>query len=135
MNVVLPSSPEAWAFATVVFGSLAGGVGWLANRWANRKVARETVTLTKEAAMQAELAKAHERLISDAKEREESANARTDKALALNATLTTITTEQMATIKLILDIEANLVALTEEVRRGNGNYEALVRELSYRPRG
>lgn len=124
MNVMLPDSPEAWAFATVVFGSLTSSVAWLANRWANRKVARETAVLTERANVHAELAKAQERLITAAESREQAANARTDKALELNATLTTITTEQMATIKLILD----------EVRRGNGNYEALVRELSYRPR-
>ena len=124
MSVMLPNSPEAWAFATVVFGAMTSAIGWLAKRWADRKIAKETAELTAEANLQAALTQAQERLITDAKERESAANARTDKALELNATLTTITTEQMATIKLILD----------EVRRGNGNYEALVRELSYRPR-
>jgi hypothetical protein len=125
MDVVLPDSPEAWAFVTVVFGAITSGIGWLAKRWADHRVARETAELTQQATVQAALANAQERLITTAEQREAAANARTDKALELNATLQTITTEQMATIKLILD----------EVRRGNGNYEALVRELSYRPRG
>ena len=124
MDVVLPSTPEAWGFVTLAFTTVATGAGWIARTWANRKVARETAELTAQASVQAALATAQERLITAAEKHEAAADARTDKALIQTDALTTITTEQMATIKLILD----------EVRRGNGNYEALVRELTYRPR-
>lgn len=124
MNVALPSTPESWGFATLLLTTASGGIAWAAHTWANRKVARETAELTAQANVQAALATAQEHLIASAEAREAAANARTDKALELNSTLTTITTEQMATIKLVLD----------EVRRGNGNYETLVRELNYRAR-
>lgn len=126
MDVVLPDSPEAWAFATLaftsVFGAITGAIAWAAKRWADRRVAKDTAVLTEEATLQAALAKAQERLITAAERREADANARTDKALGQVDALTTITTELIASNKLIL----------EEVRRGNGNYESLVRELAFR---
>ena len=129
MNLALPESPEAWAFAgivfTAVFGAVTGAVGWLAKRWADRRVARDTAALPTEASLQAALAKAQERIISAAEQREAAANARADKTLDQVDALTTISTELMASNRLIL----------EEVKRLNGNHEALVRELAYHARG
>ena len=76
MNVVLPSTPEAWGFSTLLLTTASGGIAWAARTWADRKVARETAELTAQANVHAELATAQERLIATAEAREAAANAR-----------------------------------------------------------
>lgn len=124
MDVVVPQTQEQWAFATLLFTSLAGGIGWVANHWAKGKVARDTAELTERTKVQEALTKAQERLIVAAEQREAVANARTDKMTELHTALTAVVTDQQNSIKIILD----------EVRRGNGNYEALLREIQLRTR-
>lgn len=139
MQSLLPATPEAWGFASLVFGTVAGGVGYLVRRWSERKVD----TINQEAAAAAaeksaeveaanriaataalaasQLAESQQRLINAAERREVEANKRMDAALAGMSQLQLVTTELTQVNK----------AMLEEVRVANRNVENLARQLSY----
>lgn len=115
---LVPRSTEAWAFATLTFTTVSGGVGWAIKRWSDRRLAEATAEAKTAGETASRLAVTQERLIESAERRETEATKRTDAAIAGLATLTTVTTEMSATIK----------TLADEVRRANANVEYLMRE-------
>lgn len=117
-SILPPSSPEAWGFATLVFTTLAGGVGYLVKSWSDRRVRAETAKAKEAADAAIALAALQERIIVGAERREEGANRRTEAALQGLGQLSAVTTELSTTNKMMLD----------ELRRTNANYESMLRQ-------
>ena len=118
MQDVLPHSPEAWAFVTLAFTTVAGGVGWAVKRWSDGRVADANAEAKVAGDTAAALAAAQNRLIDSAEKREEAANKRMEAALQGLAQLTQVVTELTNINK----------ATLEEVRRANTSFEAVIRD-------
>jgi hypothetical protein len=125
VQTVLPQTPEAWAFVTLVFTTIAAGVGSIVKRWsdnrvseanAEAKIAAEIAAVAADTA--ARLAAAQDRLIESAEKREVAATARMESALQGLAQLTHVVTELTNINKVTL----------EEVRRANTNFETVIRD-------
>lgn len=115
---ILPRTAEAWAFLTLAFTTIAGGIGWAGKRWSDTRVARAEKEAKKAGELASQLSTAQDRLIASAERRELEQAARTDEAIAGIAKLTTSIAELVATNR----------TLATEVQRANANVEYILRE-------
>lgn len=118
LQEMLPTSPEAWGFATLLVTTISGGIAWFfKGRAAQAKAAADALSVAQQRLIEA--AERREREANErADKREEMANKRMDAALQGMAQLTTIVTELTNTIKVT----------TEEVRRANATFDAVLRD-------
>ena len=135
------------ALVTLIITTLGGGIGVAFKRWADAKVASQTIELKTEADKSKALADAQERLVNAAEKREfaaneraekreAEANARTDRAIASTAQLTAAVGELSATLKLLGTGQTDMMTMQkqiqEELRKCSTAIDGFGRDLSRR---